>query len=272
MLAAAAAQHDLPACQIAELAREAIAGDALASAPWIGNLLAIATLIFTDDFRPASAMLEQALALTKLSGNNRAIGNVYSLLATLSYALGDLGVRDPGRTHLGPLRGDTGWEAVAYTASVPRGRSRAEVPLTRPRGCSSRRNPSHGRRAPTCSSSYLARAANFAAPGQLAEGVADLAEARRCLMRFSGYSGAAFAVVGESEPLALERLGRRDEARALIAEALPRARHCGAPRNLGATLRVAGLLDGHEQGVALAREAVEVLEGLGRNSSSRRLS
>ena len=27
-------------------------------------------------------------------------------------------MRDPARTHLGPLRGDMGWEATAYTVSV----------------------------------------------------------------------------------------------------------------------------------------------------------
>ena len=65
-------------------------GDALVTAPWIGNLLAMGTLIFADAFGPASAMLEQALRLAKLSGNNRAIGNIYAQLATLSYAVGDL--------------------------------------------------------------------------------------------------------------------------------------------------------------------------------------
>lgn len=264
VLAAAAARYDLPARQTAELAREALAGDALASAPWVGNLLAIATLIFTDDFRPASAMLEQALALTKLSGNNRAIGNVYSLLATLSYALGDLAACETqARTHLGPLRGDTGWEAVAYTASV------LARSLTRRGALDEAEAIVEAEPEPWPPSTNVqffllgARGELRCARGQLAEGVADLAEARSCLMRFSGFCGAAFAVLGASEPLALERLGRQDEARALIAEALPRARHCGAPRHLGTTLRVAGLLDGHEQGVALAREAVEVLEGSG---------
>ena len=265
VLAAAAAQCDLPARQIAELAREAIAGDALATAPWIGNLLAIATLIFTDDFRPASAMLEQALALTKLSGNNRAIGNVYSLLATLSYALGDLAACETqARTHLGPLRGDTGWDAVAYTASVLARSLTRRGALDEAEGLFVEAEPEPW--PPSTNVQFFllgARGELRCARGRLAEGVADLAEARRCLMRFSGYCGAAFAVVGVSEPLALERLGRREEAQALIAESLPRARHCGAPRNLGATLRVAGLLEGHEQGVALAREAVEVLEGSG---------
>ena len=82
-------------------------------------------------------------------------------------------------------------------------------------------------------------------------------------MRFNSYAGAPFAVYGASEPLALDRLGRRAEADALVAEGLPRARENGSPRNLGATLRVAGLLAGGRPGVDQLTEAVEVLAGSG---------
>lgn len=264
-LAARAARFDLPARRTAELAQEALAGDALVTAPWIGNLLAMATLIFADAFGPASAMLEQALGLAKLSGNNRAIGNVHAQLATLSYAVGDLATCETqARTHLGPLRGDMGWEGAAYTIGV------LVMALT------SRGDFDEAERLladagpepwpPNTNLQFFLRGARGelrCAQGRLAEGVADLAATRRCLMRFSGFCGAAFAVLGQSEPLALEQLGRRAEAQALITDSLPRARRCGAPRNLGATLRVASLLEGQEHGITLAREAVEVLEGSG---------
>ncbi len=264
-LAARAMWFDLPARQTAELAQQALAGDALVTAPWIGNLLAMAMLIFADAFGPASDKLEQALGLARLSGNNRAIGNVHAQLATLSYAVGDLAACETqARTHLGPLRGDMGWEGAAYTVAIlvmaltSRGDfDEAERLLA---GAGPEPWP------PNTNLQFFLRGARGelrCAQGRLAEGVADLAAARRCLTRFSGFCGAAFAVLGESEPLALEQLGRRAEAEALIADSLPRARHCGAPRNLGATLRVASLIEGQDRGIALAREAVEVLEGSG---------
>ena len=61
--------------------------------------------------------------------------------------------------------------------------------------------------------------------------------------------------------LALLQLGEQDEARRLAAEELELARTWGRPRALGAALRVAGLVEGGEQGLALLREAVEVLSG-----------
>ncbi len=61
VLATRAAQFTLPAADNAALAREALGGDALITAPWIGNLLAIAALITCDDFGAASEVLERAM-------------------------------------------------------------------------------------------------------------------------------------------------------------------------------------------------------------------
>ena len=60
--------------------------------------------------------------------------------------------------------------------------------------------------------------------------------------------------------LALLGLGRRDEARRYAAEELALSRQWGAPRALGRSLIVAGLAEGGEDGIALLREAVAVLE------------
>lgn len=91
-------------------------------------------------------------------------------------------------------------------------------------------------------------------------------------MRFSDLCGAAFAVLGESEPLALELLARQSKARTLVAESLPHARQYGALSNLGVTLRVASLLDGQDPRSHTGPRAVEILEGSGANWSSHRRS
>ncbi len=52
----------------------------------------------------------------------------------------------------------------------------------------------------------------------------------------------------------------RDEARRYAAEELALSRQWGAPRSLGRSLIAAGLAEGGEEGIALLREAVAVLE------------
>ena len=64
---------------------------------------------------------------------------------------------------------------------------------------------------------------------------------------------------GAAEGLRL--LGRSDEARALAEEELALARRWGDPNSIGASLRVLGLVEGGKTGIALLREAVEVLAG-----------
>jgi DNA-binding CsgD family transcriptional regulator/tetratricopeptide (TPR) repeat protein len=82
-------------------------------------------------------------------------------------------------------------------------------------------------------------------------------------------TGRGFEAVGGRNPallpwrshaaFALLQLGRRDEARPLAWEELELARTWGAPRAVGAALRVAGLAEGGRQGLGLLEEAVEVL-------------
>jgi DNA-binding CsgD family transcriptional regulator/tetratricopeptide (TPR) repeat protein len=94
--------------------------------------------------------------------------------------------------------------------------------------------------------------------GDVAGGLADLLEAGRSYDAV-GSRNPAFISWRSQAALALLALGRRDEARPLAEEDLALARAWGAPRALGAALRVAGLMEGPERGVALLEEAVEVL-------------
>jgi DNA-binding CsgD family transcriptional regulator len=59
----------------------------------------------------------------------------------------------------------------------------------------------------------------------------------------------------------LRLLDRNEEARALVDEELALARRWGDPPAIGASLRVLGLVEGGTAGIALLREAVEVLSG-----------
>ena len=71
----------------------------------------------------------------------------------------------------------------------------------------------------------------------------------------SGVSWRGWAAEG------LRLLDRNDEARALAGEELALARRWGDPYAIGASLRVLGLVQGGEAGIALLREAVELLAG-----------
>jgi DNA-binding CsgD family transcriptional regulator len=94
--------------------------------------------------------------------------------------------------------------------------------------------------------------------GDLAGGVERLLDAGR---RFDdvGSRNPAFIAWRSPAAVALLQLGKRDEARRLATEELELARAWGAPRSLGAALRVAGLGEGGTDGVALFEEAVDVL-------------
>jgi DNA-binding CsgD family transcriptional regulator len=94
--------------------------------------------------------------------------------------------------------------------------------------------------------------------GDLPGGIEAMREARHRFEAVGGRNPAFMPSRGEAA-LALADLGEEDEARRLAAEDLEHARTWGAPRALGAALRVAGLIQGGDEGIALLQEAVEVL-------------
>jgi DNA-binding CsgD family transcriptional regulator/tetratricopeptide (TPR) repeat protein len=96
--------------------------------------------------------------------------------------------------------------------------------------------------------------------GDLAGGLEETLEAGRRFEELGGRNP-AFLAWRSQAALALLQLGRKDDARPLASEELELARIWGAPRALGAALRVAGLVAGGRQALALLEEAVDVLEG-----------
>ena len=94
--------------------------------------------------------------------------------------------------------------------------------------------------------------------GDVRGGLEDMLDAGR---RFEALGGRnpAFVAWRSQAALALLELGNREEAGRLAGEELELARAWGAPRALGAALRVEGLVEGGRKGLALLEEAVEVL-------------
>jgi tetratricopeptide (TPR) repeat protein len=94
--------------------------------------------------------------------------------------------------------------------------------------------------------------------GDLAGGLEDVLDGGRRYEEVGGRNP-AFLAWRSHAALALLQLGEQDEARRLAGEELALARAWGAPRALGAALRVAGLAEGGEDGLTLLRQAVELL-------------
>jgi DNA-binding CsgD family transcriptional regulator len=92
--------------------------------------------------------------------------------------------------------------------------------------------------------------------GRFEEALADLFDVGR-LSRV--LNPAVFAWRSFAAP-ALAALGRREEARELLAEELERARCFGVARPIGVNLRATGVLEGGDKGIGLLRESVAALE------------
>ena len=94
--------------------------------------------------------------------------------------------------------------------------------------------------------------------GEPSAGLEDLLDAGQ---RFEAVGGRnpAFMPWRSEAALGLLELGEPDEARRLAHEEVELARAWSAPRALGAALRVAGLVEGGNEGLALLEEAVEAL-------------
>jgi DNA-binding CsgD family transcriptional regulator len=94
--------------------------------------------------------------------------------------------------------------------------------------------------------------------GDLAGGAAEMLQAGRSFESV-GSRNPAFIAWRSPAALALHQLGERDEALPLAREEVELARAWGAPRALGAALRVAGLVEEGPNGLDLLEEAVQVL-------------
>jgi DNA-binding CsgD family transcriptional regulator len=104
-----------------------------------------------------------------------------------------------------------------------------------------------------------ARARLRVAQGRLDEAAEDFREAGALMAATSELCPSHVPWRGELAAVLLAQ-GQTAEARLLAHEELELARACGAPRVLGVALRAAGNAEGGEAGIALLREAADVLE------------
>jgi DNA-binding CsgD family transcriptional regulator/predicted negative regulator of RcsB-dependent stress response len=74
-----------------------------------------------------------------------------------------------------------------------------------------------------------------------------------------GWHNPAISAWRSTAALGLLSLAQREQAHALATEELELSRRWGAPRALGVSLRVAGLVEGGKEGLGLLRQAVDVL-------------
>ncbi len=96
------------------------------------------------------------------------------------------------------------------------------------------------------------------AGGEVEQGLADLLAAGERMESF-GVQNPSYSAWRSQAALAVLGLGDRTEARRLVEKEVELARRWGAPRPLGAALRIAGLVEDGADGLELLRESVYVL-------------
>ena len=106
---------------------------------------------------------------------------------------------------------------------------------------------------------FDARARLLLAEGEYEQALQEFVSRGRHAEEFGLRNPALFAWRSHAA-LALVALGRHDDARRYATEELGLSRRWGAPRALGISLIAAALAHGGEEGIALLREAVAVLE------------
>ena len=249
--------HGEPAAASTDEVQAALMAGLPPSAQNTAGLAAVLTLIVGEQYELAARLLDAALERARHEGHATRLGIIHAMHAACAVAQGSL--------HDAQVEAETGLllvedphfiaqllVAVAMTVHIERGALDAAAGLAR-RGevMGIPEDRTYGLEFLT------ARGRLKLAQGQLEEGVADLLwcsqqfEARAVLWPSTWRAYAAPA---------LAALGDKQRATKLAREQLAAARRVGAPGALGMSLRTAALAIGGDEGLALLREAVAVLE------------
>ena len=227
------------------------------SAQNTAGLAALLTLIVGERYELADRLMDAALERARQEGHATRQGILHAMHAASALAQGSL--------HDAQVEAETGLllvehphfiaqllVAVAMTVHIERGALDAAADLARTgeaTGITEER-------------AYVlefltARGRLRIAQGQLEEGVADLLW---CGQRFETRAVQWPSTWRAHAAPALAALGDRQQADKLAREQVAAARRVGAPGALGMSLRTAALAIGGDEGLALLREAVAVLE------------
>ncbi|WP_169542138.1 ATP-binding protein [Solirubrobacter soli] len=222
--------------------------------------VALIVLIRAEDFGEAAAVLDRALALRSVRMVRRRMASLESLGGYLALQLGALGeaeLRLRGALALTPeAAGPGAWLVVRgllAAALTSRGDldEAARVLADGP--------PEPWPRDRLSILALAARAELSFLHGRFAEALADLERIGELQAESGGASAVAVHHWRAYAALALNRLGRTDEARGLLAEELERVRAFGAPVTSSITLRAAGIVEGGRLGLERLQDAVSVL-------------
>jgi DNA-binding CsgD family transcriptional regulator/tetratricopeptide (TPR) repeat protein len=246
-----------PAAAAMEEVQQALATGLPPSAQSNAALLALLALRLGERHELAARLLDVALEDARQEGHATRQGILHAQRAAVALAQGSL--------HDAQVEADTGLllvekshfiglllVAVAMTAHIERGELDAAAELARTGEALGTANRAH------VNDFLTARGRLRIAQGRLEEGVADLLwcgqrrEARGLHWPTDWRAHAAPAVAA---------LGDKQLAARLAREQLTAARRVGAPGALGLSLRTAAPAIGGDEGLALLREAVAVLEG-----------
>ncbi len=252
-----------PAAEVADLASRALSGGDLPTDPVAGGhafVSAVIALMFAERYDEAARLYGEALDDARSRGSAIAFATASSLRSLVRYRQGRLAAAYADATAALDLadevEGAQGFLAAAlgtliYT-DLDRGTVSPELEALAERFLHEQANDSL-----PYSHAIHSRACVRVERGDLRRGLAELLAAGDRELAW-GARNPAITPWRSSAALVLRQLGDDAEARRLADEEVALARSFGAPRCLGVALRAAGLV--HEDGVALLREAVAVLE------------
>ncbi|MGH3567127.1 MAG: ATP-binding protein [Pseudonocardia sp.] len=236
-----------------ELANEALADTLARDVPDSSVLLpATMVLIATDHLEPVLAACEIAITSARRRGSTYDFASASVLRAQARYLQGALAEAEADARLADELTAE-------HQVTFARRYTQAWLVLTLvERGRLTEADESLEKSCVTPTLAYLldARGRLRLAQGRPAEALADFRDCGRRLER-RGMSHPGLMPWRANSGLALHQLGRVDEARQLVDDAVQAARRYSAPRALGLALRARGLVAGS---VDALREAVAVLE------------
>jgi DNA-binding CsgD family transcriptional regulator len=237
------------------LVQRALAGGLLlGDESWQPYVVAVAVLVSLDDLDTAVRLYTDWLELARKRGSPFAFAHASSFRAMAMLRRGDLAEAEAdARAGLdAPL-------PLAFTYALLADVLAERGDLAEAIGTLDRAGPPDENR-PTYQTSVLLepRARLRIASGDTAQGLADLLAAGERMESF-GVRNPSYSSWRSEAALVLLGLGDHSEARRLVGEEVELARRWGAPRPLGAALRVAGLVDGGDDGLELLRASVDTL-------------